>query len=98
MNSLYGVFGRSNDLIETRNILKSELLTYSLSNIILNTIDISRYKYTILMLRNMDQELVEDLKLKFNTILTNDEVKINNNVAAAVTGYARIINDTFYLK
>jgi hypothetical protein len=93
MNSLYGVFGRSNDLIETRNILKSELLTYSATNIIINIIDISRYKCTILMLKNMDQELVEDLKLNFNTILENDHKKVNSNVAiaAAVTAYARII-------
>jgi hypothetical protein len=87
------------DLIETKNILKSELLTYSLSTIILNTIDISRYKCTILMLKNMDQELVEDLKLNFNTILTNDDKKINSNVAiaSAVTSYARIIMIPFIL-
>jgi hypothetical protein len=93
MNSLYGVFGRSNDLIETKTINKTELLAYSVTNLINHAINISRYKCTILMSRNINYDIVQELNLKYSTILSDKEQKINNNVAvaSAVTSYARII-------
>ena len=46
LNSLYGLFGRKQDLIETITINKSELRSYLLTNIVKSIIPVSEGKYS----------------------------------------------------
>lgn len=91
-NSLYGLFGRKQELLETKTIFKSELPSYICTNIIKNVIPISEDKVTILMVSNLNFDIIKKLNIKFELDLKQYSKTVNSNVAiaAAVTAYARI--------
>ena len=66
LNSLYGLFGRKQNLLETVTIPKSELRLFLITNIVKNIIPIGLDKYSLLIVRNLDQEVIDDLNLEFH--------------------------------
>lgn len=94
LNQLYGYFGRSQELIETKLINNNEALKYFKSRVVQSLIEISSDKYLILMSQNLDQNLIEELNNEFveDVNLKNSfrHVKSNVALASAVTSYARI--------
>lgn len=94
LNQLYGYFGRSQELIETKLINNNEALKYFKSRVVQSLIEISDDKYLILMSQNLNQSLIEELNNEFveDVNLKNSFRNIKSNVAlaSAVTSYARI--------
>ena len=84
--------GRKKEMIETKTIHKSELSAYIATNIIKSMIDIDDDKYTLLMLKNIDTNLVKYLNMNLSTNFKDFEklVKCNVGIASAITSYARI--------
>jgi predicted nuclease of predicted toxin-antitoxin system len=92
LNSLYGVFGRKQELIQTINIHPSELGNYARKYTIKNCMNISENVTTILITQDKDFDTLREVG---NTPLTSVsfksyEVKSNVAIASAVTSYARI--------
>ena len=92
LNSLYGLFGRKLELLETVNIYNSDLEKYMSTNIIKCIIPINKDISTLLMIKNIDSKLIKELN---NTCLIeiknfDNSVKSNVAIAAAITAYARI--------
>ena len=92
LNSLYGLFGRKQDLLETLIIPKSELRLYLICNIVKNYFPISEGKYAILIYRNINQDVLDELSIKFSMKFKQFEKTVKSNVAiaSAITSYARI--------
>jgi hypothetical protein len=93
LNTLYGYFGRKLDLLETKNVLTSELSLYLTTRVIKNIININDQISTLLMETNLNTKLIKDLNIEFENEFENNfrMVKSNVAIAAAVTAYARII-------
>ena len=91
-NSLYGIFGRKREMIETKIIFRSDLCKYVSTNIIKSIIEISEDKCATLMVKNGDLELIQDLNTSLNIQIKDCEklVKANVAIASAITSYARI--------
>ena len=91
-NSLYGLFGRKQEVIETLTINKNDLHKYIVTNIIKTIIPIDEYRCSILMIKNINFDMVKELNLNFNLGISEYAKTINSNVAiaSAITAYARI--------
>ena len=92
LNSLYGLFGRRQDVIETITISKSELRLYLATSIVKTIIPVSNDKYTILIVKNINHDMIKQLNLTFHANFNeyNTIIKSNVAIASAVTAYARI--------
>ena len=92
LNSLYGLFGRRQDIIETITINKSELRLYLATSIVKTIIPVSNDKYTILIVKNINHDMIKQLNLSFHANFNeyNTIIKSNVAIASAVTAYARI--------
>jgi hypothetical protein len=92
LNTLYGYFGRKLDLIETKNILTSDLPLYLATSIVNNIITINDKITAILMETNINEKLIKDLNIEFESQFENRfrSIKSNVAIASAVTAYARI--------
>lgn len=91
-NSLYGLFGRKKELIETRTIFKHELDLYTTAHIIKSVIEVSDDKLNILMIKNVNLDIISALNITLNTSIQGFEkvIKANVALASAITSYARI--------
>jgi hypothetical protein len=92
LNTLYGYFGRSKTLIETKNVYTKDLNKYYGSYAIFSEIKINSDISTILMSSNLNYELINEIKEEttLDLITSFRNVKSNVAIAAAVTSYARI--------
>lgn len=92
LNSLYGIFGRKQDLIESVTILKSDIPKYVCTNIIKSIIDIDEDKCTLLIIKNLDPQLIKELNINFSINISqyNNLIKSNVAIASAITSIARI--------
>lgn len=66
LNSLYGLFGRKQDVIETLTINRLDLPLYTATNIIKTIIPVSEDKYTILMIKNVNFNTIKELNVQLN--------------------------------
>ena len=100
LNSLYGLFGRRKDIIETVTIKKSELRLYLISNIVKTIIPISEDRYVLLIVRNVNLDMLEELNLTFQRRFKDYQTTVKSNVAiaSAITSYARIHMIPFKIK
>jgi hypothetical protein len=92
MNSSYGNFGRSNDLLITENVKNNELLDVIGTDIVKNIVRINDEYSTVLRLENLQQSIVNKLNIKIDSNFKNYKHQVSNNVAiaSAITSYARI--------
>jgi hypothetical protein len=92
LNTLYGIFGRRYDLLETRNIYKKDLENYIFRRAIKSIIPINDKIITLLMHSNIRYDLIKELNSELDIELRNQYnlVKANVAIASAVTSYARI--------
>jgi len=93
LNQLYGYFGRSTDLIETKIVDNKDLDQYFMSRIVQNYIPVGD-KCILLMSANPNRDLIKSLNKDFRGEINLEnkfkEVKSNVAIASAVTSYARI--------
>lgn len=92
LNQLYGYFGRKLDLIETINVLNTEISLYAATRVIKTIIRINDKISTLLLHSNINKDLIKKLNTQLNLNLKSkfNIVKTNVAIAAAVTAYARI--------
>nr|UEX92951.1 hypothetical protein [Marasmius crinis-equi] len=94
LNQLYGIFGRKQELLETKNVYNKDLIQYVSTRIIKNIIEINDNITTLIFVNNINKdilsELDKDLELDLSNSKINSTVKSNVAIAAAVTSYARI--------
>ena len=92
LNQLYGIFGRKQDLLETVNIYKEDLVFYALTRVIKAVIPINDKIVALLMHKNINYELIKKLNSTLNMELNNYQylIKANVAIASAVTSYSRV--------
>jgi hypothetical protein len=92
LNQLYGYFGRKLDLIETLNVLNSDLDYYAATRVIKSIIKINDEVSTILISCNINQNIINKINSNFELKLSSNFKLVRTNVAisAAVTAYARV--------
>jgi hypothetical protein len=92
LNTLYGVFGKTQDVLETININNKDLDKYIASRIIKSIIEIDDNKSCILLNNNIDNTILSKLNIELESNLTSKSYDIKSNVAiaAAVTSYSRV--------
>ena len=92
LNQLYGIFGRKHDLLETRNIYLEDLEEFLGTRVIKSIVIINDKVVTLLMHKNVIDDLILELNSELDINLTNHYslVKSNVTIASAVTAYARI--------
>lgn len=92
LNQLYGIFGRKQELIQTINIYRKDLLKYIATRIIKSIIYINDDIVTILVQNNINYDIIKKMKIYFESDINShySEVKSNVAIASAVTSYARI--------
>jgi len=92
LNTLYGVFGRRQDNIETLNINNGDLPKYISTRLIKGFIEINENTTTLLMYTHIHSEILSKLKnlLSTKSLSYESTVKSNVAIAAAITSYARI--------
>jgi hypothetical protein len=92
LNTLYGVFGRKQELIQTINIHPDDLDKYAATHDIKNYIPISEDIMTLLLYQNLDYSTIGKIGFNFEDSISNKSyiVKSNVAIAAAVTAYGRI--------
>ena len=96
LNSLYGLFGRKQEIIQTVTIDNSELETYLATRIIKTIIKIDDSKSTLLIVGNVNNQVLRELNNHYQEIGSfNTLVKANVGIASAITSYARIFMNQF---
>jgi DNA polymerase type B, organellar and viral len=92
LNTLYGYFGRKQELIETVNIFNKDIYSYLLYRLIKHIIIINDDISVLLLECNSNSLFIDKLNqiLDHNFINKYSIVKSNVAIAAAVTAYARI--------
>lgn len=92
LNTLYGIFGRKLDMIQTINVYNKDLLFYISTKFIKSIITINDEISTLLIQNNLNLDLIKDLNLMIDSNFTSFEHQIKSNVAiaSAVTAYSRI--------
>jgi len=93
LNQLYGYFGRSQELIITQNVGEEELHKILLTKIVSNVIQINKDNYLVLLKGNLNEKLIDKLKLKLDLTdfkQISKTVKSNVAISAAVTAYGQI--------
>lgn len=92
LNTLYGIFGRKLDMIQTINVYNKDLFLYISTKFIKSIITINDEISTLLIQNNLNLDLIKDLNLMIDSNFTSFELQIKSNVAiaSAVTSYSRI--------
>jgi hypothetical protein len=96
LNTLYGYFGRKQDLLTSKVILNSKFKEYLLKNVIKSFIKINDKYSVILITKYINPDVNDMLKtiIKTNNLAPSyvaiASVKSNVAIASAVTAYARI--------
>jgi hypothetical protein len=92
LNQLYGYFGRSLDLLETKLIPADLLEEYLATRVVKTIIKISPSKYVLLLYKNLNHDLIKKLNIQLESEFQQsfNKVKANIAIASAVTSYARI--------
>ena len=92
LNQLYGIFGRKHDLLETINIYTEDLEEFIATRVIKAIVPVNDKIITLLMHKNIKDELILDLNSELDINLRNHYslVKANVAISSAVTAYARI--------
>lgn len=104
LNQLYGYFGRKQELLETLNVKNSDLPSIIKTKVVKTIIEINDEISTVLIIKNLDFDVLNELKtnqltndntliIKQNEVKFKSEysnVKSNVAIASAVTAYARI--------
>lgn len=67
LNTLYGIFGRRQDIIETINIFNKDLYSYVTSRIIKTIITINDEISTLLIHNNININILKELNITINT-------------------------------
>jgi DNA polymerase type B, organellar and viral len=93
LNQLYGYFGRSKELIITKNIHKKDLEHILTSRIVKTIIETNKDLLTVLISNNINYDILNKInsKITFAKIENiTQNVKSNVAISAAVTAYGRI--------
>ena len=92
LNTLYGVFGRKQELLKTININSKDINDYTNTHIVKNVLEIDNDIYTLLVYQNLDVDTINELNVTLDTDISDKVYSVKSNVAiaAAVTAYARI--------
>ena len=92
LNTLYGIFGRRHDLLETINIYKENLDEFMCTRVIKSIIPINDEIIALLMHKNINDSLIRKLNVELDMNLSDYYylVKANVALASAVTSYSRI--------
>ena len=92
LNSLYGIFGRKQELLETVNVYNSDIENYILTNIVKNIIPINDKISTLLIIKNINSKLLRELNISCSVDIKSFQNTVKSNVAlaSAITSYARI--------
>lgn len=105
LNQLYGYFGRKQDLLETINIDKKDLILYVGTRLIKTMIEIDENTLSLLVYSNLNEDLISEINSSITLKISNplSFVKSNVGIASAVTAYARthmipfkLNNDVYY--
>jgi hypothetical protein len=99
LNQLYGYFGRSMELILTRNTNKAGLKELLATRVIRSIIELPKNIFVVLMSANLNYKSVKQIgiKLDLDNSFTSEKRNVKSNVAisAAVTAYARIVMNKY---
>lgn len=92
LNCLYGIFGRRQERLETKNVLNKDIGNYITTNIIKAIIPINDEISTLLMVKNLGYDLMTQLNNISTIHLSGYQTAVKSNVAiaAVITAYARI--------
>jgi hypothetical protein len=93
LNQLYGYFGRSIDLIITKNVNREELNNILLTRVVSNVIEINSDTFIVLMKGNLNHDMIKQIKDHIDLTGLKDinkNIKSNVAISAAVTAYAQI--------
>ena len=95
LNTLYGVFGRKQDLIHTININSKDLALYASFYKIKTVLEVSDKILTLLINSDIKNTATNDENQLYLPEVRKSTVKSNVGIAAAVTAYARIYMSKF---
>jgi hypothetical protein len=92
LNYIYGYFGRSNELIETKIVDDDQLFELLKTRVVTSVIDIEGSDlYFVLLTTNLNKQIMSNLNIELpNLINVNKNVKSNVAIASAITAYASI--------
>ena len=92
LNTLYGVFGRRQDLIKTINIHPKDITQYASTHVIKSIIQVSDKMWTLLVHSNLNVDTIYSLSMVVDLTDSRQKIDVKSNVAiaSAVTSYARI--------
>lgn len=96
LNTLYGIFGRSLETLETKSVYTKDLSHYLTSRVVKTLIKINDYKHIVLMVNNLNSDLIDGLNDNYTDVTAElifspiQQVKSNVALSAAVTAYGRI--------
>jgi hypothetical protein len=92
LNTLYGIFGRKLDGIETINIYKKDMFKYVATRLVKTYIEINEDKATLLLHTNINSNIINELNSTLETNFINYDMSVRSNVAisSSITSYARI--------
>lgn len=93
LNSLYGMFGRKQNLSELLIVNNDTLISLSVTKVINKLVTIIPDKlYLVGIEANINSNILNKLNSVLDTNITSPEIQVNSNVAiaSAVTSYARI--------
>ena len=93
LNTLYGIFGRKRDLIQTKIINQDEFNNYLVNRSIKSIVDLNG-KSILLLQNNIPTRLLSLMNenSKIDSEIKSDFINVKSNVAIAsgITSYARI--------
>lgn len=92
LNTLYGIFGRRNEILKIITIPKEDINIYLTVYIIKAIIDINSNFFNLLVYSNINDKMIDQLNstLKIELKSKRELIKSNVAIASAVTAYARI--------
>lgn len=88
LNTLYGIFGRRNEILKI--IPKEDINIYLTVYIIKAIIDINSDFFNLLVYSNINDKMIDQLNSTLKIELKSKRIKSNVAIASAVTAYARI--------
>jgi hypothetical protein len=94
LNQLYGIFGRKQELIESKNVFNKDLYKYLSTRIIKTIITINDEISTLLLIKNINYNIIKEINQELDLNIDknfNMLVKSNVAIATAITSYSRIL-------
>lgn len=92
LNTLYGIFGRKKDILETIIVNNEDIVNMFLFKVIKSIIQIDNNKSVLLTINNINPDILAELNSTTESQISNKFIDVNSNVAiaSAITSYARI--------